>query len=409
MPCGAGGAGPDSLPGVSRPLVPYLALKHVRRRLLQSGLTVAGVAVGVAVLIVALSLTNGFIDELVTSTLRATPMVTLQSYLPGDTLADDPQVLRAVQGFPGVTAAAPFLSTQALIARRASASLGITARQGFTQVVGIDTTLESAVLDLPVLEQQAQALASEDGIVLGSSLAQQLGVRVGDAVMLRDISGATATFTVAGTFRVGNELIDAVTSYLSLPALQAYMEAQGRISGYHVRVAEPTRAQAVGLELAEAFSLRPVTWESLFASLISQLRLQKAVIGVVVFLIVVVAAFGIANVLVLTVAEKTEEIGILRALGASERQVVSVFVLEGFVLGAAGTLLGALLGLAVATYFRVQPFPLPGDLYFITQLPVEVQWFDVLWVCGVSLVTSVVAGVFPARRAARLDPVKVLK
>src|SRR5690606_35990390 len=116
------------------------------------------------------------------------------------------------------------------------------------QVVGIDTTLESAVLDLPVLEQQAAALASENGIVLGSSLAQQLGVRVGDTVMLRDISGATATFTVAGTFRVGNELIDAVTSYLSLPALQAYMEAGGRISGYHVRVAEPTRAQAVGLD-----------------------------------------------------------------------------------------------------------------------------------------------------------------
>src|SRR5690606_8576826 len=177
----------------------------------------------------------------------------------------------------------------------------------------------------------------------------------------------------------------------------------------HVRVAEPTRAQAVGLDLAERFSLRPVTWESLFSSLISQLRLQKAVIGVVVFLIVVVAAFGIANVLVLTVAEKTEEIGILRALGASERQVVSVFVLEGFMLGAAGTVLGALLGLAVATYFRVQPFPLPGDLYFITPLPVEVQPFDVLWVCGVSLLTSVIAGVFPARRAARLGPVKVLR
>ncbi len=394
---------------MSRPLVPYLAVKHVRRRLLQSGLTVAGVAVGVAVLIVALSLTNGFIDELVTSTLRATPMVTLQSYLPGDTLPQDPEVLNAVATSPGVTAAAPFLSTQALIARRASASLGISARQGFTQLVGIDTELETAVLDLPVLGEQAAALSQAGGIVLGGSLAQQLGVRVGDAVMLRDISGSTATFTVAGTFRVGNELIDAVTSYLSLGALQGYMEVGDRISGYHVRVAEPTRAQAVGLELAEGFSLRPVTWESLFASLISQLRLQKAVIGVVVFLIVVVAAFGIANVLVLTVAEKTEEIGILRALGASERQVVSVFVLEGFMLGAAGTVLGALLGLGVATYFRVQPFPLPGDLYFITQLPVEVQAFDVLWVCGVTLVTSVVAGIFPARRAARLDPVKVLK
>ena len=394
---------------MGRSLVPYLAWRHMRRRGLQSGLTVLGVAVGVMVLIVALSLTNGFIDELVRSTLRATPMVTLQSYLAGDTLGEDPELLEAIGDSQGVTAAAPFLSSQALIARRASASLGIRARQGYTQVVGIDPELETEVLELEVLADQAEAIASEGGIVLGSSLAQQLGVMQGDEIIMRDITGATATFTVAGTFRVGNELIDSVASYMSIENLQAYLDAPGRISGYHVRIDEPTRAREVGLQLAERFSLRPVTWESLFASLISQLELQKAVIGVVVFLIVLVAAFGIANVLVLTVAEKTEEIAILRALGASERQVVSVFMLEGFLLGFVGTALGAVLGVLVAGYFRVQPFPLPGDLYFITQLPVEVQAFDILWVCAVSLITSVIAGVFPARRAARLDPVQVLR
>lgn len=392
-----------------RSLIPYLAWRHMRRRGLQTGLTIGGVAVGVMVLIVALSLTNGFIDELVRSTLRATPMVTLQSYLAGDTLPADPAVLDELSRSPGVVAAAPFISSQALIARRASASLGITARQGYTQVVGIDPDLETEVLDLQVLADQAQALATAGGIVLGSSLAQQLGVRTGDEVMLRDITGNTATFTVAGTFRVGNELIDAVTSYMSIENLQAYLGVPGRISGYHVRLDEPTRAREAGVALGDRLSLRPVSWESLFASLISQLELQKAVIGVVVFLIVLVAAFGIANVLVLTVAEKTEEIAILRALGASERQVVSVFMLEGFLLGFAGTALGALLGVLVAGYFRVQPFPLPGDLYFITQLPVEIQAFDILWVCAVSLATSVIAGIFPARRAARLDPVQVLR
>lgn len=392
-----------------RPLVPYLAWRHMRRRPLQTGLTVVGVAVGVMVLIVALSLTNGFIDELVRSTLRATPMLTLQSFISGDTLTDDPAVLAALEASDGVTAAAPFISSQALIARRASASLGITARQGYTQVVGIDPAKETAVLDLEVLATQADAITQRGGIVLGASLAQQLGVMTGDEVIMRDITGETATLTVAGTFRVGNELIDAVASYMSLENLQEYLGVPGRISGYHVRLAEPTKARATGLDLADRFGLRPVSWESLFASLISQLELQKAVIGVVVFLIVLVAAFGIANVLVLTVSEKTEEIAILRALGASERQVVSVFMLEGFLLGAVGTLVGALLGIAVAAYFKLQPFPLPGDLYFITQLPVEVQAIDVLWVCGVSLATSVLAGVFPARRAARLDPVEVLR
>lgn len=392
-----------------RALVPYLAWRHVRRRGLQSGLTVLGVAVGVMVLVVALSLTNGFVDELLRSTLRATPMITLTSYLADDTLPEDDAFARALAEHPEVTAVAPYLGAQALIARRASASLGVSARQGYTQILGIDPSQETAVLDLPVLAEQADALAQRGGIVLGASLANQLGVGVGDEVIVRDITGATARFEVAGTFRVGNELIDAVASYMALPNLQAYLGLEGRISGYHLRIDEPTRARQVGLALADRYGLRPVSWENLFASLISQLDLQKAVIGVVVFLIVLVAALGISNVMVLTVAEKTEEIAILRALGASERQVLGVFTLEGFALGASGTLLGALLGIAVSAYFRLQPFPLPGDLYFITQLPVEVQAGDIAWVCGVSLVTSVLAGVIPARRAARLDPVAVLR
>lgn len=392
-----------------RALVPYLAWRHVRRRGLQSGLTVLGVAVGVMVLIVALSLTNGFIDELISSTLRATPMLTLQSYLSGDTLPDDPNLMTDMLEQPGVVAVAPFLSAQALIARRASASLGVSGRQGFTQLIGIDPALETAVLDLPVLAEQAEALERENGLVLGGSLAQQLGVFVGDTVMVRDIAGATAEFEVAGTFSVGNELIDAVTSYMSIANLQRYLGEEGRVTGYHLRLAEPTRAHTVGMSLADRYRLRAVSWEGLFASLISQLRLQKAVIGVVVFLIVLVAALGITNVLVLTVAEKTEDIAILRALGASERQVLAIFTLEGFILGGSGTLLGALLGLGVSAYFRFQPYPLPGDLYFITQLPVQLQALDVLWVCAVSLTTSVIAGLLPARRAARLDPVAVLR
>lgn len=392
-----------------RSLVPYMAWRHIRRRGLQSGITVLGVAVGVMVLIVALSLTNGFIDELITSTLRATPMVTLQSYMTGSTVPDDRSLLADLQSQPDVSAAAPFLTGQALIARRASAALGISGRQGYTQILGIEPDLQTAVLDLPVLAEQADALSHEGGIVLGASLAQQLGVLRGDSVMLRDINGVTSEFEVVGVFRVGNELIDAVTSYMSLPNLQSYLRQEGALTGYHVRLDDATKAHAVGLTLADRYSLRPVSWEGLFGNLVGQLRLQKAVISVVVFLIVLVAALGITNVLVLTVAEKTEEIAILRALGASEKQVLATFTLEGFILGGGGTVLGALLGLVVSAYFRWQPFPLPGDLYFITQLPVEVQAFDVLWVCGVSLATSVIAGLIPARRAARLDPVAVLR
>ena len=389
-----------------RPFILFLALKHVRRRALQSTLTVVGVAVGVMVLITALSLTNGFISELVRSTLKATPHITL-SALPGKTVAFDEVVLEALQNQANVVAVAPYITTQALIFRRANTTEDVSATQGYTQIFGIDPELEQQVLvDLPALK----GLDSDEGIVLGQSLAlNQMGVFPGDEVRIMDFRQRGQAFTIADTFRVGNELIDAVVSYTSIPTLQAYLGKEGEISGYHVRVSDPDLAPAIAQRLGRQTGLLANSWQNLFSTLIEQLRLQKALIGVVVFLIVIVAAMGIANILILTVAEKTEEIAILRAMGTSQRQILSVFMLEGFLLGGLGTLLGALLGFGISLYFQLKPFPLPGDLYFITQLPVDMQAFDFLWVCALSLATSVIAGLVPARRASGLNPVDIIR
>jgi len=391
------------------PLPLFLALAHVRKRVLQSTLTIVGVAVGVAVLILALSLTNGFIDELLESTLRATPHVTLSTYPADGRLAQDNPVEARIAAHPDVIAVAPFLSVDALIARRADARLGITGRQGFTQLLGIEPGLEARVLALEELDELGTQLSQQDTLLLGGTLALSLGVLPGDPVLVQDIDGNRATFTVAGDFRVGNELIDGVASYASLATVQRYLGAEGEISGYHVRVRDPSDAESVGLALGRENGLRAVAWSSLFGGLVSQLALQKAVISVVVFLIVLVAAMGIANILILTVSEKTTEIAVLRAMGASERQILGTFTLEGLFLGGGGTLLGILLGMGAAAYFRAQPFPLPGDLYFITQLPVTVLPWDIAWVAAVSILTSAAAGWLPARRAARLLPSAILR
>ena len=155
--------------------------------------------------------------------------------------------------------------------------------------------------------------------------------------------------------------------------------------------------------------MQPFSWEHLFSNLLHQLRLQKALISAVVFLIVLVAAMGITNILVLSVAEKTEEIAILRALGTSSRQILAIFTMEGFILGLTGTIIGMLFGIATSLYFRFQPYPLPGDLYFITELPVQLQWLDFVWVGLLSITTSILAGLLPARRASRLLPANVLR
>ncbi len=393
-----------------QPFPLFLALRHIRRRALQSLLTVLGVAVGVMALIVALSLTNGFIAELVRSTLKATPHITLSARA-GETIPANNAQMADILEHPDVEAVAPFIETNVLIFRRANADLGLSSTQGYTRLIGIDPILESKVLtDLPELSRQADALSNSEAIVLGSSLGiRQLGVIPGDEVFVLNPEQRRQRFEVVDTFRAGNELIDAIVSYTSIPTLQAYLREEGNISGYHIRVSNADNANRVAQQLMAETGLLAYSWQNLFGGLIDQLRMQKALISLVIFLIVLVAAMGIANILILTVAEKTEEIAILRAMGASQNQILTTFMLEGFLLGGTGTLVGALLGFLISFYFQVKPFPLPGDLYFITALPVDMQAFDFIWVCTVSLVTSILAGIIPARRASSLNPVDILR
>lgn len=392
---------------MNKGLIFFLALRHIRNRTLQSLLTLLGVAVGVMVLIVALSLTNGFIDELISSTLQATPHISLATP-DGSTMPHNSALEKRLIAHPGVTAVAPYLTAQALIARRADASQGVGGRKGYTQILGVDPIAEQKVLGLEALKESAGALAKGE-IVLGESLALNMDVISGDTVSLLDFGSSAESYTVAGSFRVGNEIIDSAISFMSIPTLQAYLHKKGDISGYHIRLADPASAEDTAQTLANQTGLYATPWQSLFGGLVQQLQLQKTLISVVVFLIVLVAAMGIANILILTVSEKTEEIAILRAIGADEGQILRVFTAEGLLLGGGGTLLGAILGLLVSLYFKYQPYPLPGDLYFITQLPVELQLGDFLWVCGMSLITSIVAALLPARRASRLDPAHILR
>ena len=391
------------------PFAWFWAWARIRKRKLQTGLTVAGVAVGVAVLIVALSLTNGFIDELLDSTLKATPHISLEANTSAGLLDNTSDLADVVESHARVVAVEPFLAAEALIARRADRSLGVTARQGYVQMIGIQPETYGAIVSLEALDRVGLASDDTAGLLLGGSLALQLGVLPGDPVLVQDVSGNRSTFDVAGRFRVGNELIDGLVAFTSLPALQAHLGADGAISGYHVRLDDPGVAANVARELEQRTGLRAVDWGSLFGGLVQQLRLQKIVISLVTFLIVIVAAMGIANILVLTVSEKTVDVAVVRAFGGRDRGVLATFTLEGALLGGMGTVLGVAAGLLVSAYLRSQPVPLPGDLYFITQLPVRTSAWDVAWVSTLALLTSTLAGFVPARRATKRDASAVLR
>jgi len=370
----------------------FLALKHLTFRKTQSLITVLGVAAGVAVLTTALSLTNGFTTGLVEATLRAVPHVTLTALDPAD--APRPQ-------HPEIVAATPVLIAKALLTRRASA--GRRAGVDFGTLIGVG---EGAGAVYPGLGVGA---LEPGAIVLGSALARALGAWPGDEVYALSVNQKRRAFRVADRFATGNYLIDSVFAFTTLTDVQELLETPGAIGGWHLRLADPAKAPEVARALEASGRYVARTWQDANRTLIEQLALQKKVIGIVVFLIVVVAALGIANVLVLVVLEKKADIAILRVLGAGARQVAGAFALEAVLLGGVGVLLGDLLGWALSSYFALRPVTIPGELYFITQLPVEMQPADFAWVSGLAFGTVLISAWLPLRRALRVKPGQVLR
>ncbi|KEF33797.1 ABC transporter permease [Deinococcus sp. RL] len=389
---------------MSRPpdLAWTVARAHLARRRTQNVLTVLGIAVGVMVLIAALSLTNGFTRALTDATLRASPHLSLNAYAPA---GRDAALEAEMRSDPRVTAFAPFVADKGLLTRPAGG--GRAAGVDFATLFGV-TPAAAEVLGLRPEEAHLLRGLGPNEILLGEALARSVGAFTGDEVRLLNSTQRRTALRVVGVFRTGNFLIDSGYAFTSLGTLQA-LQRSGNITGYQLRLRDPDLAPAVGQELTRLRPYASLPWQDLYGTLLDQLALQKRVIAFVVFLIVVVAAFGIANVLTLAVFEKTQEIAILRAIGATRPLITRVFLLEGAVLGLGGLLLGNLLGLGLSLYFTVRPFQLPGDLYFITALPVEVRGTDLLWVNAVGLGTTLLAALIPARRAAGVEPARIIR
>ncbi|WP_104990654.1 ABC transporter permease [Deinococcus sp. NW-56] len=379
-----------------------VARAHLARRRTQNVLTVLGIAVGVMVLIAALSLTNGFTRALVDATLRASPHLSLNAYAPS---GRDAGLEAELRSDPRVTAFVPFVGDKGLLTRPAGE--GRAAGVDFATLFGV-TPAAAEVLGLRPEEARLLRGLGQNEILLGEALARSVGAFTGDEVRLLNSTQRRAALRVVGVFSTGNFLIDSGYAFTSLGTLQT-LQGTRNVTGYQLRLRDPDLAREVGQELTRLRPYASLPWQDLYGTLLDQLALQKRVIAFVVFLIVIVAAFGIANVLTLAVFEKTQEIAILRAIGATRGLITRVFLIEGAVLGLGGLLLGNLLGLGISLYFTVRPFQLPGDLYFITALPVEVRWTDLLWVNAVGLGTTLLAALIPARRAAGVEPARIIR
>ena len=386
-----------------------------------SGVSMLGIALGVAALIIVLSVMNGFQKEVRERMLSVVSHIEVLA--PGGAaLVDLPAALQQLRSHPQVVGAAPFVAAQALLARGETMK-GVVLR-------GIDPALEGEVTDLAAAHPQvlAQLQPGAFRVVLGLELARQLGVRVGDVVTLVAPSGQVTPagvlprlkqMTVAGLFHSGHYEYDAALALMHVEDAQRLLRLEGP-TGVRLKLHDLHQAPAVARELAHTLTEHLVLrdWTQQNKTWYAAVQLEKRMMFIILTLIVAVAAFNLVSTLVMTVQDKRADIAILRTLGASPRSIMAVFVVQGALVGVVGTLAGLLLGLAVAWNIDVivpaierllHTSFLPQDIYLISHMPSDPQAADIVPIALISLVLAFVATVYPSWRASRVNPAQALR
>ena len=386
-----------------------------------SGVSMLGIALGVAALIIVLSVMNGFQKEVRDRMLSVVSHVEI--FAPdGAAMPNLPLTLQEARSNPQVVGAAPFVSAQALLARGEDMKGAL--------VRGIDPALEGEVTELAAANADAvaQLVPGEFRVVLGVELARSLGVRAGDKVTLIAPSGQVTPagvvprlkqMTVAGTFDSGHYEYDSALVLLHHLDAERIFRLEGP-TGIRLKLKDLHKARAVAYELAASLSgdLLIRDWTQQNKTWFAAVELEKRMMFIILTLIVAVAAFNLVSTLVMTVQDKRADIAILRTLGASPRSIMGIFVVQGAMVGVIGTCAGLLLGLLVAVNIDVivpaleQLFRasfLPKDIYLISKMPSEPQSSDIVPIAVISLVLAFAATLYPSWRASRVNPAEALR
>ncbi len=400
----------------------YLASKRRSGVISVIGLiAIGGVFVGVAALVIVMSVMNGLQRDLREKILTNTPHLVIQKYN-SEPLEDYRQVLEVVRSSPGMAGAAPFIYTEGIIGHGRGRNEGAVIR-------GVDPRSEEEVSDTrrQIVSGSYDLTQAPDEayprVVVGYLLADRLGAFPGDTLTLTTPEAAAISplhgtvprlqkFVLAGTFKSGLFEYDSKFVYTSLAAMQDYLQAGDIAYGVSARVDDIWEAREIGDRVVERLggAYYSTTWIELNQPLFAALKLEKRAMFIILVLIVLVAAFNIISTLTMIVMDKTKEIGILRSMGMQSRTIRRVFVFQGALIGVVGTGLGTAAGLvAVLLLGRYRFISLPGDVYFIDELPVAVEPLSVSLIIGASLVICLAATLYPARQAARMTPVDAIR
>ena len=385
-------------------------------------ISMLGMGLGVMALIVVLSVMNGFQKEIRARMLGASPH--LEVVANGGRLHDWQVVLDKVAQHPQVSAAAPYLAGQGML------SFGQNV-QG-VMVRGIDSQQESAITELAdkmKLGTLNNLRGGEFTIVLGSDLARSLGVQINDKIMLIAPQGQITPagmmprlkqFRVAGVFEIGMAPYDNSLALIHLNDAQKLFQFGDAVTGISAKLRDIDLAPSVARELQSELpaDLYANDWTHQNSNYFRAVQIEKKMMAIILSLIVAVAAFNIVSTLVMAVTDKQADIAILRTLGASPRSIMKIFIVQGVVIGVVGTLLGSLGGIVLALNLDVVvPFIerllgvqfLAKDVYYITDLPSDLRYYEVAFVASMSFLISLLATLYPSYRASQTQPAEALR
>jgi lipoprotein-releasing system permease protein len=395
----------------------YLKVKHQRKLIsLITVLATLGVAVGVMVLVVVIAVMTGFQSELKNRILGIEAHMLVMPY--SGWISDYQKVLNPIAAVDGVESVTPFVYGQGMI-RSAGGVSGLVLR-------GIDPELTATRLNIEGGKTLSQLLSDdggipETGIVLGKVLAEKLDLKVGDGAMLMVVGGRQTRIRrlprmhrlkVVGFFDTGMHQYDGTIGYVRMERLQGMVGMGDRITGFEVRVSDPDRVEDVTADIVATLGIQfwANHWKQMHRNLFSMLALQKLMMYVILTLIIVVAAFNVASALIMMVREKTKDIAIMITMGATRQRLRKIFLVKGLVIGGLGIGIGVLVGIAACWILTRYPFiELPGDVYFLTTLPVKLSLSDLGAIAVGTLIICAAASLYPANQASKMDPVDAIR
>ncbi len=400
----------------------FVASRYIRSRQKETFISLItllatiGIALGVMVLIIVIAVMTGFETELQNRILGMESHILVMRY--GETVSEIDETVKILEKLDGIESASPFIYTQVML-RSANGLSGsvLKAIDPLRPCPPVTVDGKVALCDALGKTKAEPSSGLAPGIIIGRVTAEKLEVGVGDPIFLISPLGKGAganrmptvmRFTVAGIFETGMNEYDGAMSFTRLDVAQKLLEMPGEATGFEVRVMDIYLAANIAESIVHhmGFPYWARDWMQMNRNLFSMLRLQKTVFYIIFALIVLVATFNIASALIMMVMEKTRDIAILKAMGANNHLIRRIFVFKGLVIGFIGTAIGGFLGILLCIILQHYPFiKLPGDVYFLTTLPVSLHFTDLMIIGLSTLGICFIATLYPAANASSLDPV----